>query len=83
MKRLAPILFGMLIVMALWAAAPARAAAFPINYSDPSSDVVRLNSTTGLCEVDMSGNCISSPDSHDVNISVAPRPRDGLGELEV
>ncbi len=68
MKRLAIALAFLLFVVILWAAAPARAATFPINYSDPASDVVRLNSTTGLCVVDTSGTCITSPDPHDVNI---------------
>lgn len=68
MRRSALILVAVL-ALAMWAATPVRGATFPINYSDPASDVVRLNSTTGLCEVvPGGGNCIMSPDPHDVNI---------------
>src|SRR5213594_2554115 len=60
----------------------ARAATFPIDYSDPASDVVRLNSTTGLCEVDAGGNCITSPTPSDVNIRWV-RGREMAGEYNL
>lgn len=66
--RLILVLLGVSLVLAAWASVPVRAATFPIDYSDPSSDVVRLNSTTNLCVVDANGACVMSPDPHDVNI---------------
>lgn len=68
MKKLGLSLLAMFVVLSALAAIPARAATFPIDYSDPASDVVRLNATTGLCEVDAGDNCIMSPDPKNVNI---------------
>ncbi len=68
MRRVLLLVLALILSLAVLASLPVRAATFPINYSDPSSDVVRLNATTGLCVVDTSNNCIMSPDPHDVNI---------------
>ncbi len=68
MRWLGFALVVVLVAVAAWGSIPVRAATFPINYSDPSSDVVRLNASTGLCVVDAAGNCVMSPDPHDVNI---------------
>jgi len=74
----AVLILGLLTPLAM----TARAATFPINYSDPASDVVRLNSTTGLCEVDAADNCIMSPNPQDVNIQWV-RGRDVAGEYNL
>lgn len=67
MARLPLFVFGLLLLAAL-VSPDVRAPTFPIDYSDPASDVVQLNSATGLCEVDENGDCILSPDPSDVNI---------------
>jgi hypothetical protein len=68
MRRLVLSLIAISVVLSAVATISARAATFPIDYSDPASDVVRLNATTGMCEVDAANNCIRSPDPKDVNI---------------
>ena len=68
MRRFVLLVLAVALAVAVPAMSSVRGATFPIDYSDPASDVVRLNSTTGLCEVDAGGNCITSPDPHDVNI---------------
>lgn len=68
MRRRSLVLPALLVALAVWASADVSAATFPIDYSGPASDVVKLDATTGLCEVDENGDCIMSPDPSDVNI---------------
>ncbi len=77
MKRFPLLLACAILFAGLAATLAARAATFPIDYSDPASDVVLLNSTTNLCEVDAGNACILSPDPSDVNI-LWLRGRDGI-----
>lgn len=68
MKRMLLLLVGLALVMGALTPLRGQAATFPINYPDPASDVVELNSTTNLCVVDTGGACVMSPDPADVNI---------------
>lgn len=68
MTRIPLSALALFLILAAMVSMPTQAPAFPLDYSDPASDVVQLNSTTGLCEVDAGGDCITSPQPDDVNI---------------
>ena len=68
MRRIVLLVVCVFLLTSLASFHPAQAAAFPIDYSDPASDVVRLNSTTNECVLDPAGACIKSPNPADVNI---------------